>query len=137
MIKFGSPRPVPRRPFKLSELIPLEKDEQKTILSLLRVHPAVAWAARFNSGSAWLKCAGGRYRPVEFNTLEGCPDILGQLKNGRFLAIEVKRRGWKKPKDARERAQASFLQLAGVNGGLAFFATSAEEVKSMLDQGWF
>ena len=119
-------------PFKLKPFVPLEKDVQTSILHLLARHPKVAWASRFNSGAAWLKAKGGRERPVKFNTCDGCSDILGQMRDGRFLAIEVKRPGWKKPKDQHEFEQEDFLRRVTQNRGVAFFATSPQEVADML-----
>ena len=54
------------------------------VLKALRTHPAVAWAERMNSGAATV---GGRF--IRFGW-PGCPDVLGQLKDGRFLGVEVK-----------------------------------------------
>jgi len=123
--------PAPR--FKLVIPVPYEVEIQKSILDYLVYHPMVAWAARFNSGSARLPAGGGKFRPVEFNTCDGCSDILGQLKDGRFLAIEVKRPPWTKPTDAREEAQAEFLRKVRVNNGVGFFAISIKQVTAGLD----
>lgn len=54
------------------------------VLLTLRAHPMVAWAERMNSGAARI---GGRF--VRFGWT-GCPDLLGQLKDGRLLGVEVK-----------------------------------------------
>jgi len=40
---------------------------------------------------------------------------------GRFVAIEVKKSGWKFHDTARERAQLKFLELVEMNGGRGFF----------------
>lgn len=123
--------PAPR--FKLTAPIPYEVEIQKSILQYLTYHPMVAWAARFNSGSARLPAGGGKFRPVEFNTCDGCSDILGQLKDGRILAIEVKRPPWTKPTDKHEVAQEDFLKKVRVNNGVGFFATSIKQVTFCLD----
>lgn len=54
------------------------------VLKALRTHPAVAWAERMNTGAAKV---GNRF--IRFGW-PGCPDVLGQLKDGRLLGVEVK-----------------------------------------------
>jgi hypothetical protein len=62
------------------------------VMQVLKHHPAVAWCERQNSGVARI---GGRF--VRFGW-PGCSDVLGQLKDGRLLAVECKRpRGNCKP----------------------------------------
>lgn len=107
---------------------PLEADIQSAILELLARHSKVAWAGRINSGAAMLPGKGGKLRPVRFNSIEGISDIIGQMADGRFLAIEVKRPSWRKPSDEREKAQAAFLGQVLHAGGVAFFARSVDEV---------
>lgn len=54
------------------------------VLKALNTHSAVAWCERMNSGAARI---GARF--VRFG-FKGCPDVLGQLKDGRLLGVEVK-----------------------------------------------
>lgn len=54
------------------------------VLKALNAHPAVAWCERMNSGAARI---GARF--VRFG-FKGCPDVLGQLRDGRLLGVEVK-----------------------------------------------
>lgn len=49
-------------------------------------------------------------------------------KFGLFTAIECKRPGWKKPENARDRAQAAFLTLVTSLGGVAKFCTSEHDL---------
>ena len=49
------------------------------VLKALNTHPTVAWCERMNSGAARI---GARF--VRFG-FKGCPDVLGQLKDGRLL----------------------------------------------------
>lgn len=56
------------------------------VLRVLRSHPNVAWVHRMNSGAAKI---GNRF--VRFG-FPGCPDVLGMLRNGTALAVEVKSR---------------------------------------------
>lgn len=48
---------------------------------------------------------------------------------GVFTAVEVKRPGWKKPQNARDRAQLAFMTTVKAYGGRACFATSAEDYR--------
>lgn len=116
------------RPFRLSRPEPTEAQVQASIRALLAAHPLVAWHGRINSGRAWLKGAGGKERPVQFHDVPGMSDIIGQLKDGRFLAIEVKRPSWKGPSDEREQRQAAFLERVRAHGGVAFFAKRVDDV---------
>lgn len=102
----------------------------KSVREALHWHPAVAWIARFNSGRAWLTGKDGRERPVKFNDAEGCSDLLGQLRGGRMLAVEVKR------PSARNRVtphQEAFLRMVRDAGGVAFVAASSDEAVRELD----
>lgn len=69
------------------------------VLKALRAHPAVAWCERMNSGAARM---GTRF--VRFGFV-GCPDVLGQLRDGRLLGVEVKAR-----KGRMRAEQAVFLE---------------------------
>jgi len=55
--------------------------------------------------------------------LNGVPDILGVLADGRLLAIEVKRPGGR-----LSEFQKSFLGIASKTGAIAFKASSVQEV---------
>lgn len=96
----------------------------QAILRLLRVHPKVAWAQRINTGAAKLK---GFY--VRFGFI-GCSDIIGQLRDGRLLAFEVKLLGEKPSKD-----QQLFLDKVNRHNGLAACVHSIEEADEAL-KGW-
>lgn len=122
---------------KLTPRLATESENLSAILTYLSLHPRVAWAARFNSGAvtATHRRAGQHNetrRFVRFNTLPGCPDILGQLTDGRLLAIEVKRQGWRGPVDERERKQAAFLEHARIHGAVTLFATGLACVEAAL-----
>ena len=87
------------------------------VLQVLRHHPLVGWANRQNSGMAKM---GGRF--VRFGW-PGCSDILGQLRDGRLLAVEVKA-----PKGKLQAEQAQFLSLVRRFGGVAFLARDCRDV---------
>lgn len=87
------------------------------VLQALRVHPAVAWCERMNSGAARM---GARF--VRFGW-PGCPDVLGQLKDGRLLGCEVKG-----PTGRLRPAQVVFLERIRAAGGVAFVARDCRDV---------
>lgn len=91
------------------------------VLKALRAHPTVAWCERMNSGAARI---GSRF--VRFG-FKGCPDVLGQLKDGRLLGVEVKG-----PAGRLRPEQAVFLQTIAAAGGVAFVARSCRDVMQQL-----
>lgn len=119
-------RSTAARPAPITMPEPLERDIQRAILDLLRVHPRVVWAARMNTGMGEYRNADGTTRRVRF-AFAGCPDILGQLTDGRVLAIEVKRASGRVTEE-----QIAFLGRAARHGALAFVARSAGDVVKML-----
>lgn len=98
---------------------PLETDVLAGILKYLKVHPLIAWVGRINRGGATTE--SGQY--VAFNNITGCSDVIGQLRSGHFLAIEVKQKG-KKP----TAHQRHFLNTVAHHGGCAGYATSIDDV---------
>ena len=56
------------------------------VLKALRTHPADSWANRANSGAATV---GKRF--IRFGW-PGCPDLIGQMKDGWLLGVEEKSR---------------------------------------------
>ena len=87
------------------------------VLQALTAHPAVAWCERMNSGAAKI---GNRF--VRFGW-PGCPDVLGQLKDGRLLGVEVKAaKGKLRPE------QTVFLERIRRAGGVAFMARDCQDV---------
>jgi hypothetical protein len=87
------------------------------VLKALRCHPTVAWCERMNSGAARM---GARF--VRFGW-PGCPDVLGQLKDGRILGVEVKG-----PAGKLRPEQAAFLDRVRAAGGVAFVARDLRDV---------
>ena len=115
----------------LKPFVPTEAQVLASVLQALRHDKRVAWAGRFNSGAFVLGEKQRRY--FRANDLPGCPDILGQLRDGRLLAVEIKRPGWTKPKDAHERAQEAFLERVATYGGVSGFIRSLDEIWGLLD----
>lgn len=87
------------------------------VLQTLQGSAKVAWARRMNSGAAMV---GDRFIRFGF---KGCPDILGQLRDGRLLAVECKsKRGRLEPE------QEQFLSLVQQAGGVAIVARNCNDV---------
>ena len=121
-----------------------EHDIQTAIIHYLERSPKVAWCARFNSGAV-VASYKGKKRFIRYNFLEGCPDIMGQLTDGRHLSTEVKEEGWtftelsyseaiakKNKKAIKEHKQKDHLDLVNKNGGVGFFATSLDDVMEVI-----
>lgn len=108
----------------LGDAVPLKSANAKPeaaalveVLVTLRAHPMVAWCERMNSGAANI---GGRFVRFGWN---GCPDVLGQLKDGRLLGVEVKaEKGRLRPE------QTIFLKRVRAAGGVAFMARDCRDV---------
>lgn len=91
------------------------------VLKALNAHPAVAWCERMNSGAARV---GGRF--VRFGFV-GCPDVLGQLTDGRLLGVEVKASTGKLRPE-----QAVMLERIAGAGGVSFVAHDCRDVFNQL-----
>lgn len=69
----------------------------------------------------------------------GVADIIGAFpRSARILAIEVKLPSWKPPEEGTKRykhyaEQRDFLENIRKSGGVAFFASSIEDVESQLE----
>jgi len=108
-------------PAKLVQVPTPESAVLKAVLVALRIHPMVAWAERMNVMSQTLQYKGvDRYVKAGF---KGLSDIIGMLRDGRFLAVEVKR-----PGGQPTQAQIEFLGLVDRSGGVAFIARSVDDV---------
>lgn len=90
---------------------------QTGIMNMLTIHKDVAWA--FVTSTGVFRGAGGRRYKIG---KKGVADILGQLKTGRALAIEVKFPGEEPSED-----QYEFLRIVALNGGVSFWCCSAAE----------
>lgn len=107
---------------RLSRPEPREADVLRAVLDALAVHPKVAMHWRQNTGAGRLVRSGGQSQFVRFG-FPGCPDVLGVLKGGRFLCVEVKR-----PSGRLEAAQRDFLERAKGLGACAFVARSGDDI---------
>lgn len=106
-----------------------EQGVLNAVLAMLRLHPAVAWAARINSGA--YKTPDGRFIRFGF---PGCPDIVGQMKPahsggaGAFLAIECKSDAGRATDE-----QAAFIDKVKQFGGKAGIARSVDDALAILE----
>jgi hypothetical protein len=99
-----------------------EADVLKAVWRYLSHHPKVAWITRVNSGTWQLED-----RFVRFNYKRGMSDLLGQMKDGKLLAVEIKAPGAQLMKH-----QADFLNEVRLNLGVAFVARSIDDAESEL-----
>jgi hypothetical protein len=146
----GKPRmviPVPPEPKKRAPRepsgvppVPLERDVQRAIIDGLRMHPMIGLVERVNSGQATETDAAGNTRYIQFHHVYSVAgvrmrsvDLHCTLKpSGRRFVIEVKRPGWKAPRDERERAQQAYIAHIIACGGFGMFASSWDEVANEL-----
>lgn len=114
------------RGYKLTRPEPKEADIQSAILRFLRVHPAVAFFWRQNTGAMSIG-EGKSRRFVRFGP-KGAPDIQGYLKDGRALFIECKSRTGRVSQEQQE-----FHDRAVKHGAVAMVARSVADVAAVLD----
>lgn len=114
------------KPFRLKHPEPKEADVLRGVLTALAMHPRVAWAQRMQSGAGKLVRGKGASQWMRFGFV-GCPDVLGQLRDGRVLAVECKR-----PSGVATLAQIAFLDCVAANGGVALVARSVDDVLEAL-----
>ena len=101
----------------------LEQQIQKQILDYLRYRGIFCW--KNNTAGIFVK-ARNTYIPSH---APGVADILGILKDGRFLAIEVK-----SPTGRVSPHQQQFLDEITARGGLAFVARSVDDAQGHLNR---
>jgi len=132
---WGKPRrelPIPAEPKKRAPAKPsgepTEAEILRAIIQLLQRHPRVAQCWRQNSGTFQERNRDGSVRYIRANTQKGMSDIMGILKDGRTLAIEVKSRtGRMRP------GQEEFLQTIRSAGGVAGVCRSVEDAVRLLE----
>jgi hypothetical protein len=120
------PEPVKRAPRQASGQ-PTEAQILKAVMALLKRHPKVAQCWRQNSGTFQERNREGSTRYIRANTQRGMSDIMGVLKDGRTLAIEVKSAtGRMRP------GQEEFLATIRQAGGVAGVCRSVEDAQALL-----
>jgi hypothetical protein len=105
--------------------VPKESEIQRAILEYLALVKVTAW--RINQAGVPLHDGSGRFRR---GPTRGVSDILGIAQGGRFVAIEVKRRGNRATPD-----QILFLKRVSDAGGIAVVACSVQDVADALMKG--
>ena len=116
-------KPVKARSPAKPSIYPSEAEVLKSIMHYLRVHPQIAWHARFNSGMAE---EGGRF--VSYHSQRGLSDILCMIKEtGQLVAIEVKSHNGR-----LSQHQSDFLDLIKAGGGLSGACKSIDDVIILL-----
>lgn len=106
---------------------PTEAQVLSAVLQAINTHKSVAWHQRMNTGAGKLVYKDGEASRFLRFGFPGCPDIIGQLRDGRFLAVEVKR-----PSGKLSDEQKQFLALVRDNGWVSFVARRIEDVFSAL-----
>jgi hypothetical protein len=94
-----------------------ESDIQSAVMCALGEHHLVAWVYVTSTGT-YKGLKGGR--PIKIG-VPGMPDILGQMRDGRLLGIEVK-----KPGEKPRKEQQDFLDMISVNNGVSGWCDSVE-----------
>jgi hypothetical protein len=118
---------VKREPAPAEQREPSEAEILKAIMRLLKHHPRVAQCWRINSGTFAERNRDGSTRYIRANTARGMSDIMGVLRDGRTLAIEVKSRtGRMRP------GQEEFLATIRQAGGVAGVCRSVEDAQRLL-----
>lgn len=107
---------------------PLEKEIQESILHYLSLKGIFAWP---NKTQGTYDSKIGKFRkPTSRFWKKGVLDILGITPSGRFFSIEVKR-----PKTGVVSAeQRDFIAQISARGGIAFVATSIEDVEKRIEE---
>jgi hypothetical protein len=101
------------------------------VLRYLVLDRRVAWASKFNSGAHVKQGVDSRGKPTRRfirYAFVGCADVLGQMADGRFLAIEVK-----VGRDTLSGDQEAFLSRVRAAHGVAIEARSIDDVRAALD----
>lgn len=113
-------RSIRKRPNVITGYV-RERDVLKAVLGYLRLHPRVSWIVRINTGAIKYE-----NRFIRFG-MPGFSDIIGQLKDGRLLAIEVKASNGKATPE-----QQAFITKVNAAGGVGCVARSVEDVAQVL-----
>ena len=119
-------RALTSKAFRLQRQEISEAAVLSAVLIRLQYDRRVAWVARMNIG-AHVVDDGKRRRFIRYG-FPGCSDLIGQLRDGRFLAVEVKR-----PTARATEAQAEFLAQVRANGGVSGIARSVSDVEVLLN----
>lgn len=121
------------RPFRLTPVNPLEQDRLNGIINYLQLEQRVKLFWRTNGGGRPVKGGFIWFYKLFVGRKEmkgrGLPDIVGMLRDGRILAIEVKRPGEKPTEE-----QADFLAMVREAGGLSGVANNWQQAKTIIGE---
>jgi hypothetical protein len=104
-----------------------EADVLKAVWRYLAHHPRVAWITRMQSGAAMMDFGKAGIRHLHFNRKRGMSDLLGQLRDGRIICVEVKA-----PDGELMDHQRDFLNEVRLHNGVAFVARSIDDAEREL-----
>lgn len=117
--------------FKLVPDDPLESERQAGIVNYLAIEPRVKFFIRVNGGGRSLKSGFVWFYRLWIGRREqkgrGVPDIIGQLRDGRFFALEVKR-----PDEKPTPEQAEFLEMVADAGGVSGVVSNWLDARKLL-----
>ena len=115
-----------KKEFKL-DYNPLEREVLSAVVN--QIHALGIFAYRQNTMGVYDRKIGG-YRKNS-NTMKGCADIIGLLKtqSGKFLAVEIKRKG--KKKEWRPEQQI-YCENIRENGGIYLLVDSIDDLLKQL-----
>lgn len=104
------------------------------ILQECRLAASEYGAIMWRNNTGMLKDDNGR--PIRYGLCVGSSDLIG-IFNGRFVAAEVKKPGWK-PSGAAQlkhwQEQLNFIDVVNKAGGIAGVVHSADDVRSLLNK---
>jgi hypothetical protein len=119
-----------KRPFRLTHSVVPEAAVLEAVLQLLAVHPLCCWAARMNSGAGKITYASGATSQFMRWGFPGCPDVIGQLRGGRVLLMEIKSAtGRVRPE------QQAFLEKAIAAGACGGIVRNVDDALALLNKG--
>lgn len=105
-----------------------EADVLKAVWRYLAHHPRVAWITRMQSGAAMMDFGKAGIRHLHFNRKRGMSDLLGQLRDGRIICVEVKA-----PDGELMDHQRDFLNEVRLHNGVSFVARSIQDAVEALN----
>lgn len=122
------------KPFRLRAVDPLESERQAGIVRYLQLEKRVRFFIRINGGGRSIGQSFVWFYKLFIGNVEQkgkvVPDIIGQLRDGRFFALEVKR-----PGELPTNEQAEFLRMVEKCGGVSGVANNWQQAKAILCEG--
>lgn len=125
-----------------TDVTPGASGSEQALQAALRVHAPKRGARLYrNNNGACLDENGRMIRyglgndSKKLNDVWKSSDLIGICADGKFLAVEVKKPGWKlTPGDKRGQAQLKFIETIRAMGGRAGFAQSIEDFERIVGQ---